>query len=138
MKEVVVDTNVLVSALITPNSPPRILLTKIASGEIGLVVSSRLLLEIVSVFSRPKLRLLIPESKISDLVSLVHQAARIVKPAVKVHACRDPKDNVVLESALAGKVRFIITGDQDLLVLSPFREIHLLTPGDFLSVLKSR
>ena len=138
MKEVVVDTNVLVSALITPTSPPRILLTKIVSGEIGWVVSPRLLLEIVSVFSRPRLRLLIPESKISDLVSLVHQSARIVKPALKVHACRDPKDNVVLECALAGRVPSIITGDGDLLVLSPFRGIHLLTPGDFLSLLKPR
>ena len=50
MKEVVADTNVLVSALLaTPSSPPRIFLMKVITGEVGLVLSPRLLLEIVSV-----------------------------------------------------------------------------------------
>jgi len=140
MKEVVADTNVLVSALLTaPPSPPRIFLTKVVDGELRLVLSPRLLLEIVSVFSRPKLRLLIPESKISDLVTLLHQSARIVKPAFSIKACRDPKDDVVLESAIAGKVSAIITGDEDLLALNPFRgTLPILTPAEFLSSLKSR
>lgn len=136
MKEVVVDTNVLVSALVSSSGAPRRLLTKIALGELALVISPRLLLELVSVFSRPKLLRLIPESKISDLVSLIHQSARIVKPTVAVHACRDPKDNAVLECALSGKVDTLISGDQDLLILDPFRGVRILNPKDFLTLLK--
>ena len=140
MKEVVADTNVLVSALLAnPSSPPRIFLMKVTMGEVGLVLSPRLLLEIVSVFSRPKLRLLIPESKISDLVTLLHQSARVVKPAVSIKACRDPKDDVVLEAAVASKVSAVISGDEDLLVLHPFRgRLPILTPAKFLSSLKAR
>lgn len=140
MKEVVTDTNVLVSALLNFTSPPRVLLTKIVSGELGLVISPRLLLELVSVFARPKLRALIPEYKISDLVSLVHQSARIVKPTVKVGACRDHKDNAILECALAAgdKLLAVVSGDQDLLVLNPFRGIPIVSPKEFLSSLKSR
>lgn len=134
MKEVTVDTNVLVSALISPHGNPRKVLNQIASGEIRLVISPRLLLELVTVFSRDEMRALIPESRISDLVSLVHQSARIVKPAENIQACRDSKDNAVLECAVSGKVAFIISGDKDLLDLSPFRRISILNPKDFLSV----
>lgn len=135
MKEVTVDTNVLVSALISPHGNSRKVLNKIASGEVRLVISPRLLLELVTVFSRAEMRALIPESRISDLVSLVHLSARVVKPVENIEACRDPKDNPVLECAVSGKVDFIISGDKDLLDLSPFRRISILKPKDFLSAL---
>ena len=140
MKEVVIDTNVLVSALLTSSSPPRTLLTKIASGKLGLVTSPRLIFEFVSVFARPKLRTLIPESRISDLVSLIHQSARIVKPTLKIHACRDPKDDMVLECALAAgeKLSAIISGDRDVLELNPFRGVSIVSPKEFLASLRFR
>lgn len=135
MKEVVVDTNVFVSALISARSAPRKLLTKISNGEVGLVLSPRLLLEIVSVFSRPKFKALIPERRISDLVSLIHETGRVVKAPEVIKACRDPKDNAVLDCAAAGGVDAIISGDRDLLILNPFSGIPVLTPSDFLSSL---
>ncbi len=57
---------------------------------------------------------------------------RLVKPKIVVNACRDPKDNKFLELALASKANFIITGDQDLLVLNPFKNIPILQAVDFL------
>lgn len=140
MKEVVLDTNVFVSALlarIKDDSPPRKILSKIAAGEVGLVVSPRILAEIVSILERPKLRLFIPESKIADTVSLIHQSARIVKPTVSLHACRDSKDNTILECAVAARVDVIISGDKDLLDLDPFQGIAIVSPRKFLSFLKS-
>ncbi len=137
MKEVVVDTNIFVSGLLTPGGLPRSLLEKIVSGEIGLVTSPRLLFEILSVFSRPKFKVLIPESKISGLISLIHESARIIKPSENIIVCRDPKDNAVLECALAGRVSAVVTGDDDLLVLNPFRGIPILTPKNFLLSLES-
>jgi len=48
-------------------------------------------------------------------------------------ACRDPKDNKFLELAVAGEATHIVTGDSDLLVLNPFRDIAVLTPSEFLA-----
>ena len=47
--------------------------------------------------------------------------------------CRDPKDNKFLELALIGKATHIVSGDEDLLVLHPFRGISILTPQSFLA-----
>jgi len=47
--------------------------------------------------------------------------------------CRDPKDNKYLELAVAANASCIVTGDQDLLVLNPFRNIPILTSADFLA-----
>lgn len=132
MKEIVVDTNVFVSALITPTGIPRVILRKIIDGEIGLITSPRLLLEIISVFEKPKLRTLVPEQEISGLVSLIHQIARVVKPDTSINDCRDPKDNAVLECAVKGKAGAIVSGDHDLLELNPFRGIPILSPKTFL------
>jgi putative PIN family toxin of toxin-antitoxin system len=49
-----------------------------------------------------------------------------------VSNCRDPKDNKFLELAIDGKATSIVTGDKDLLVLHPFRNINIVTPGAFL------
>ena len=123
MKEIVVDTNVFVSSLLTPRSTSRVILTKITA--------------VVSVFARPKFRLFVPEKKVADLVTLIHQSARIVKPRMRVHACRDPKDNAMLECALEGGVSAIISGDRDIQVLSPFRGIPVFGPKEFLSWFES-
>ncbi len=50
-----------------------------------------------------------------------------------VNICRDPKDNKLLELAVSGKANFIITGDQDLLVLNPFRNIEIITINKLLT-----
>ncbi|HEX3127616.1 MAG TPA: putative toxin-antitoxin system toxin component, PIN family [Thermoanaerobaculia bacterium] len=56
-----------------------------------------------------------------------------VFPTVSVEACRDPKDNKVLEAALAGKADVIVTGDDDLFMLNPFEGIQILGPAAFLN-----
>jgi len=51
-----------------------------------------------------------------------------------ISKCRDPKDNKFLELAVCGKANFIISGDEDLLVLNPFRNIQIITPDSFLKI----
>ena len=53
-------------------------------------------------------------------------------PVEKIDVCRDSKDNMILELAVAGKADFIITGDKDLKVLNPFQQIQIISPADFL------
>jgi len=51
-----------------------------------------------------------------------------------ISECRNPKDNKFLELAVCGKADFIISGDEDLLVLNPFRNIQIITPDSFLKI----
>jgi predicted nucleic acid-binding protein len=55
-----------------------------------------------------------------------------VKPATDVGVCRDPKDDHLLALAMDGEARYLITGDRDLLLLSPFHGIQIVTPARFL------
>ena len=57
-----------------------------------------------------------------------------IKPTETITDCRDPKDNKFLELAVASNAPFIITGDDDLLVLNPYRDINILKSGDFLAL----
>jgi len=57
--------------------------------------------------------------------------ATLVQVTVNITACRDPKDDKFLELAANGNVECIITGDKDLLILHPFRDIAILTPQAF-------
>ena len=49
-----------------------------------------------------------------------------------VHACRDARDDKFLELAVSGRAAYIISGDDDLLVLHPFRDIAIMTAAEFL------
>ena len=51
-----------------------------------------------------------------------------------MEVCRDPKDDQILELAVSGNADCIVTGDDDLLTLNPFRGIAIITPADFLRV----
>ena len=56
----------------------------------------------------------------------------VVDPTETIHECRDPKDDKILELAVTAHASHIVTGDSDLLVLDPFREIKIVTAEEFL------
>ena len=60
--------------------------------------------------------------------------AEIIEIITKINLCRDPKDNKFLELAVNGKADYLISGDQDLLILNPFQEISILSPQVFISI----
>ena len=60
-------------------------------------------------------------------------AAKFIEITEHVSACRDPKDDKFLELAVSGQATCIVTGDDDLLVLHPFREIPILSVAQFLA-----
>ena len=55
-----------------------------------------------------------------------------VNVVIEIRECRDPKDDHLLALALDGHADVIVTGDQDLLVLNPWRGVRILTPAEFL------
>lgn len=129
---VVLDTNVFVTALLHGAIPRRVY-HAFLSGQLTPVFSSHTLEELVDVLTRPSLRVLMNEGEILELLTLIQRDALMVHPTQHINACRDPKDNILLECALAGRADYLITGDRDLLVLDPFRGIRILRPRDFLT-----
>ena len=67
------------------------------------------------------------------LIALLKEV-ELVEVTEEVAACRDAKDNKFLELAINGQADCIVSGDDDLLVLSPFREIPILKPREFLTM----
>lgn len=132
---VVVDTNVLVSALLSGPVPRRIY-HAFLDGSIALLFSRDTLAELIDVLSRPAFRSLTSETEVADLLAAIRRDALIVEAIERVSVCRDPKDDIFLACALAGRAEYLVTGDRDLLVLHPWRGIRILRPAEFLRQLR--
>lgn len=127
--KVVIDTNIWISYLL--GSLLQGMDEKILSKEIKVVVSEEMLKELSEVASRPKFKNILTVRRIKELFSLLDSYAIVVSPSQKVNACRDEKDNFLLEIALEGRADYLITGDEDLLVLDPFHNTKIVKPKDF-------
>ena len=128
----VLDNNILVSALLVKNSAPFWVIKKVE--EMGVILySEATLLELNQVLNRKKfVKYFTVEEKQEFIVKLI-ESAELVAITESIDVCRDPKDNKFLELAVSGEADFIISGDRDLLVLNPFRNIEIITANDFLT-----
>lgn len=135
-KHYVVDTNVLVSALLFDDSKPaRVVFHLLAISTI--VTSLAALQELEAVLHRKKFDRYVPLEEREAFMTTFALTALVVDIAETVQACRDPKDDKFLEIAVNGRADVIVTGDPDLLVLHPFRGIAILTPDTVLNELSS-
>jgi len=128
----VLDNNILVSALLVKNSAPFWVIKKVE--EMGVILySEATLLELNQVLNRKKfIKYFTVEEKQEFIVKLI-ESAELVVVEESIDICRDPKDNKFLELAVSGEADFIISGDRNLLVLNPFRNIEIITANDFLN-----
>ncbi len=130
---IVFDTNVLVSATIFRASTPGKALTA-ALRRHTLLMSPASAGELTDVISRPKFdRYVSSDTRNQFIAVLIHNAA-FLEPEELIQACRDPNDDKFLEIAVAGKAMYLITGDEDLLVLNPIRGIHIVTASEFVTI----
>ena len=128
----VIDTNTLISAFIFRYSNPRKAFEKaIKKGEV--FTSLKTYNEFSEVLLRPKFDKYISlEEKLLALKEF-KELAVFSETSETITACGDPKDNKFLELAVAANASCIITGDKDLLILNPFRNIPILNAVDFLN-----
>lgn len=135
MMRAVLDTNVLIRSILNPKGPTGRLLNELRAGRFRLLYSEPLLEEIAAVLARPRFRdkYKVAADDISDVLSLIVQEGEEVLPSGAIEACRDPKDNMVLEAAFFGRADVIVTGDDDLFALDPFEGIQILSPEAFLA-----
>lgn len=126
--KVILDTNVLFSA-ITYDGIPRKILNNVAKGIIVGVTSPILIEEFFEIL-RKKSSLSIEEIQL--LKEEFGRLLELVFPRESIVVCRDDNDNRVLEAAVEGNCDFVVTGDKDLLVLGSYQKILIITPKDFL------
>lgn len=130
----VFDTNVLVSALLLPDSKPRQSLN-LALQKGKVLASFAVLAEIYEVLSRKQFRRYVDEEDIRSFLAALTRETEYVDVEQSIKACRDPKDDKFLELAVSGRADYMISGDSDLLALSPFRGVLIFPPHTFLKLI---
>jgi putative PIN family toxin of toxin-antitoxin system len=134
---IVIDTNVIISALIFANSSSMNAFT-IAKLRGTILLSKDVLLELTNVLNRSKFDRYITSEIREDFLTNLMLEAEIVTITEQITSCRDPKDNKFLELAISGYADYLLTGDQDLLILHPFRNIQIITVSNFLNYFDSK
>lgn len=128
----VIDTNVLLSALLWRGTPHR-LIEQVRAGTLTLITSPVLLGELDEVVRRPKFQAVLARSRTDPerLLGELRRLAEIVDaPRLPVQVSRDLDDDVVLALAVASQADVIVSGDADLLVVRAYAGIPIVTPAE--------
>lgn len=133
MENVVVDTNVLLSYALKPEGTAGKALLN-AMETFNILQSNETFLEFVDVINRGKFGKYIPVEFRDEFVERLTNRSEFVKIShtVERDICRDEKDNKFLELAVSGKAKYILSGDNDLLVIEEYKGIKILSPRGFL------
>jgi len=130
------DTNVLISGLLF-DGPPRSVLRAAVAGRFQLATSSAIIQELVDVLARPKFGL--PPDYVHTASRELEEISLVVEPKQRHDVgVRDPKDQIIIGCAVETTSDYIITGNQDLLILRHFADIPIVTPASFLDLAELR
>lgn len=135
---VVLDTNVVISALLSAEGPPAQIIDLWETGKIDIAVSAPLLDEVKRVMGYEKVKkyLKLTPKEINRLVSGWRTAAIYVESEQELAVIEeDPDDNRFLECAIAAEADYIVSGDHHLLDLSEYQGIEILPPAGFVVLL---
>ncbi len=132
---VVLDTNVLVSAILF-GGPPRNVLDLAISGTIHCSLSPPILDELRDVLCRAKFGFSLEQSL--RVIEELHAACDVVDPGDRVRVLTsDPDDNMILECAVSANAAFIVSGDRHLLDLGQYKGIVIVNPAEYLRTVSS-
>ena len=133
MKRTVLDTNIIISSAL--GGALVLILERWDKGEFTVIVTSDILREYFEVLNRPKFKL--KQETIDKITRYIYQFSEFVISEEKIKLIEaDPADNKFLEAAIAGKVDFIVSGDDHLLELREFRSIPILSGREFMDWLQ--
>lgn len=136
---VVLDTNAIVSASLSPRGNPAEIIRRWETDEFDIATSPDLIQELKKALGYDQVR---KYTKVSDedlqsLLSRFQTITIIVDPQTTLYVVdKDPDDNRVLECALAARAHYVVTGNKHLLDLKEYQGIIILTPATFLSLLE--
>jgi len=133
MARVVVDTNVLVSALIKKVKPLELVQTLLEKHTV--ILSSQMLAELADVLSRDKFT--VTKDQIDLFISLLLSKSTIESVSGNLNVIlKDPDDNIVLLTAVIGRADYIVSGDKHLLTLGKFESLEIVTISQMLEILR--
>ena len=135
----VLDANVLVSAILTPKGHPAKILREWRAGSFDVVISLSILKEIQRVISYPKIKKRLTQSdlEVNEFLLGLAQFSIMVYGETQIDVIKeDPTDNKYLACAHKGEADFLVTGDQHLLKLQNHKGTRIITPKEFLNILK--
>ncbi|MDF5737081.1 MULTISPECIES: putative toxin-antitoxin system toxin component, PIN family [unclassified Nostoc] len=134
-KLIVIDTNVLLSAALSPDGTARKALDK-AYKEFFIAQSDETYQELNTRIYKRKFDKYISDEDQQDFLDVVKKYSQFIEIKSQINTCRDPDDNKFLELAKDSNAEFLITGDQDLLSLKALAEYQnqIITPRDFLAI----
>jgi putative PIN family toxin of toxin-antitoxin system len=139
---IVVDTNVLVSAVLNQHGSPALVIDAVLDGKFLLISSHAVLGEAKRVFSYPKLQKLLEKNGIDsketdELLKKLAQITVFVPGKTRISSiASDPSDNIFLSCAVEGQADFIISGDRHLTDLGEFQGIRIASPKEFLDLVE--
>jgi putative PIN family toxin of toxin-antitoxin system len=136
---VVLDTNVIISALLSPSGPPATIIDHWRAEDLDVVTSPPLLDELERVLHYPRVlkRLRWTSAEIEEFIQDFQAVATVVEPQMTLNVIKqNPPDNRVLECAVAGAAAYIVSGNADLLDPKTYSGIVILNPAAFLRLLR--
>ncbi len=135
MMRAVIDTNILIRALIKPRGTVGPIIARLGNGDFIIIYSMPTLDELIAKLALPRIhqKYRVEEFDIEALVALIGARGELVEPTRMIRICRDPDDNMFIEAAIAGHARYVVTGDRDLLTLKKFETVRFVTPRTFLA-----
>ena len=134
--KLVLDTNVLVSAIVFGGLPRKVFELAI-EGRVHLLISEPILTELKSVLQRPKFNF--PFAAVQQIVTELINLGEMVYPTEALAVIkRDPADNRILECAVTGSADYIVSGDDDILTLREFEGIVIVSPAAIMKIMKMR
>ena len=133
---IILDTNILINGLLLSSSTSQQVFDLVTENEI-LLISESTFTEFYKTITRKKFDKYVSLEKRLQFFAKLREKATVIEITETITICRDMKDNQFLELAISGKANFIITGDKDLLVLHPFRNVKIITVNEFLATILS-
>jgi putative PIN family toxin of toxin-antitoxin system len=136
---VVLDSNVIISALLVDVGPSARVLDAVRAGRLTWVLSSTILDEVARVLALPRIKrkYKVDEDAVHTLLTLLGAQAVCVRGVVHVEGrSRDPKDDSILACAVDGHAAYLVTGDRDLLDLGTYESIPIVPPAAFVKILE--
>jgi uncharacterized protein len=129
---VVLDTNVLVSALIAPAGKPAAIYDAWEDGKFTLLTCAEQLNELRATLQKPRVAALIKPYKAGRLVNQIKKLAEDISPLPRVERSPDPTDDFLLALSEAGKADYLVTGDKSgLLALDRHKTTRIVSPNEF-------
>lgn len=132
MIRIVLDTNIIVSALLRPESVPAEVLLLALSLELQLCISNKVFAEYEEVIQRPHLKR--PRNVTEQTLSAIQKAAHWVRPMARVDVCSDEDDNIFLECAEAAHADYLVTGNLRHFP-SQWKRTRVISPRELIEIL---